>query len=55
MNIDPTLALNGTNQKFIARFHDLENRLKDSGSSVEAATLETMDILWNQIKSEGNK
>ncbi len=21
MNIDPTLALNGTNQKFIARFH----------------------------------
>ena len=52
MNIDPTLALNGTNQKFIARFHELEKRLKDSDSSVEAATLDT---LWNQIKSEDNK
>ena len=55
MNIDPTLALNGTNQKFIARFHELEKRLKDSGSSVEAATLDTMDTLWNRIKSEDNK
>ena len=55
MNIDPTLALNGTNQKFIARFHELEKRLKDSGSSVEAATLDTMDTLWNQIKSEDKK
>ncbi len=55
MNIDPTLVPNGTNQKFIARFHELEKRLEDSGSSVEAATLDTMDTLWNRIKSEDNK
>ena len=55
MNIDPTLTLNGTNQKFIARFHELEKRLKDSGSSVEEATLDTMDALWNRIKSGDNK
>jgi len=28
-----------TNQKFIARFHEPEKRLKDSGSSVEEAPL----------------
>jgi tetrapyrrole methylase family protein/MazG family protein len=52
MNIDPTLALNGTNQRFIARFRELEQRLQRGGSTPEQASLEEMDRLWEQIKRE---
>jgi tetrapyrrole methylase family protein/MazG family protein len=52
MDIDPTLALNGTNQKFIARFHELESRLKDRDLRPEDTDLKTMDGIWEQIKTE---
>jgi tetrapyrrole methylase family protein/MazG family protein len=52
MNIDPTLALNSTNQKFIARFRELESRLKDRNLRPEDTDLQTMDRIWEQIKSE---
>jgi tetrapyrrole methylase family protein/MazG family protein len=52
MNIDPTLALNGTNQKFIARFQVLESRLKEEGLRPEDTDLQTMDRIWEQIKSD---
>jgi tetrapyrrole methylase family protein/MazG family protein len=52
MNIDPTLALNGTNQKFIARFQELESRLKEEGLRPEDTDLQTMDRIWEQIKSD---
>jgi MazG family protein len=52
MELDPTLALNGTNQKFIGRFQELERRLAAQGLSPKQAGLERMDALWNQIKSE---
>jgi tetrapyrrole methylase family protein/MazG family protein len=52
LNIDPTLALNGANQKFIARFQELESRLKEQGLRPEDTDLETMDRIWEQIKAE---
>ena len=52
MNIDPTLALNGTNQKFIARFRELESRLGKQDLRPEDTDLETMDRIWEQIKAE---
>jgi tetrapyrrole methylase family protein/MazG family protein len=52
MNLDPTLALNGTNQKFIGRFQELERRLAGQGSSPKQAGLARMDAVWNQIKGE---
>ena len=52
LQVDPTLALNRTNQKFIARFQELERRLAEEGSKPEEAGLEKMDALWNQIKAE---
>jgi tetrapyrrole methylase family protein/MazG family protein len=51
LEIDPTLALNGTNQKFIARFQELESRLKEQGLKPEDTDLETMDGIWDQIKA----
>jgi tetrapyrrole methylase family protein/MazG family protein len=53
MGIDPTLALNRTNQKFIARFQELERRLGQRGLRPENSDLETMDGIWNEIKDEG--
>lgn len=50
MNIDPTLALNSTNQKFINRFQELEKRLKNMGLEPKEADLDHMDSIWNQIK-----
>jgi MazG family protein len=52
LNIDPTLALNGTNQKFIGRFRELEARLSERDLRPEDTDLETMDRIWEQIKSE---
>ena len=55
MNIDPTLALNGTNQKFINRFQELERRLQDQGRKPEDLDLDALDSIWNQIKTEDSK
>ena len=55
MNIDPTLALNGTNQKFINRFQELERRLQDQGRKPEDLDLDALDTIWNQIKTDEPK
>jgi tetrapyrrole methylase family protein/MazG family protein len=52
LGIDPTLALNGTNQRFIDRFQQLEQRLKERGIPIEEAGLERMDAIWEEIKRE---
>lgn len=52
LGIDPTLALNGTNQRFISRFQQLESRLAAQGLTPREAGLERMDALWNQIKDQ---
>jgi tetrapyrrole methylase family protein/MazG family protein len=52
LEVDPTLALNRTNQKFIARFREMERRLAERGLRPEDSDLETMDGVWNQIKAE---
>ena len=52
LNIDPTLALNGTNQKFISRFHEMESRLQRQNLRPEDTDLQTMDGIWEQIKAE---
>ena len=52
LNIDPTLALNGTNQKFITRFQELESRLREQSLRPEDTDLKTMDRIWEQIKAE---
>ena len=52
LGVDPTLALNGTNQKFIARFQEMEGRLQAQGLKPQEAGLERMDAIWNQIKRQ---
>jgi ATP diphosphatase len=49
---DPELALRGTNIKFERRFGYIERALAAQGRSLESASLEEMDALWNEAKNE---
>lgn len=48
--IDPELALRGTNVKFERRFGYIERALALRGRSLESASLQEMDALWNEAK-----
>lgn len=44
-------ALHGANAKFSRRFEALERLAAERGMDLEAASLEEMDALWDQVKS----
>lgn len=48
--INPEIALNQTNQKFISRFSYIEEQLSTQRKDMESTTLEEMDALWDQAK-----
>jgi ATP diphosphatase len=48
---DPDMALRGTNAKFERRFAFIERTLAANGRSLESATLDEMDELWNEAKA----
>ncbi|HWK66856.1 MAG TPA: nucleoside triphosphate pyrophosphohydrolase [Rhizobiaceae bacterium] len=50
LSIDAETALRGTNEKFRTRLHYVERALEARGSSLEAASLEEMEALWQQAK-----
>ena len=50
LKIDAETALRGTNEKFRSRLHHVERELEGSGSSLEKATLDEMEALWQQAK-----
>ena len=47
---NPEMALRGTNAKFERRFAYIEHALAAKGRTLEAASLEEMDALWNEAK-----
>ncbi|MGN6146793.1 MAG: nucleoside triphosphate pyrophosphohydrolase [Mesorhizobium sp.] len=51
LKLDSEAALSGTNEKFRSRFHHVEQALEASGSSLDEATLEEMEALWQQAKA----
>jgi MazG family protein len=55
LGVDPGLALHGTNEKFVRRFSQVEERLKVLRLTLREAGLSVMDEIWNQIKSEEQK
>lgn len=50
LNIDPELALNKTNDKFIERFSYIEENARKKGRTLEDMTLKEMDELWEEVK-----
>lgn len=49
--IDPETSLKKTNRKFIERFHFIEQELEAVNMSVEDASLEVMEDLWQKAKT----
>lgn len=50
LGVDPEEALNRTNRKFTNRFHAIEQSLDKTGRTLEAASLEEMEALWQKAK-----
>lgn len=50
--VDPESALERTNKKFIRRFNYMEKRAAEEGHTLHELTLDEMEALWQQAKTE---
>jgi tetrapyrrole methylase family protein/MazG family protein len=50
LKIDPSVALQHTNRKFINRFKHVEKRMKETEQEMKIENLEIMDGFWNEAK-----
>lgn len=50
LGVESEAALAAANEKFIRRFHAVENRLVAVGKELGKATLEEMDAAWDEVK-----
>jgi len=50
-NIDPEMALERTNKKFIKRFNYLEEQTIKKGKSLQDMTLDEMNVFWEKAKT----
>ncbi len=51
LQVEPEAALKVTNRKFRRRFRYIEEKLKERGRSLDAATLDEMEELWQEAKN----
>lgn len=51
LHLNPEIALRRATHKFQARFRIMESRLHQAGQSVETATLEELEPLWQEAKA----
>src|SRR5262245_58854411 len=51
LDADPEAMLRATNRKFERRFAAVERALADRGKTAQAATLQEMEDLWNEVKA----
>ena len=50
--LDPESALRKTNRKFRRRFQWMEQRLGESGATIESASMDELESLWQQAKRQ---
>ena len=50
LRIDPELALQAANRKFMRRFHWIEAELRRRGIAISTAGSELMETLWEEAK-----
>jgi ATP diphosphatase len=53
LELEPEMALRAANEKFKRRFHFIEDALNSDENSLEAASLDEMEALWNKAKQAG--
>ncbi len=52
LKVNPEIALQFANRKFISRFQAVEKRLKGQGREWEDASIEELEELWESVKSQ---
>ncbi|MFC5051341.1 nucleoside triphosphate pyrophosphohydrolase [Rubritalea spongiae] len=52
LKVDPEVAIDCTNHKFLNRFEKLESKLGEQGLSLETASLEQMEEQWQAAKEK---
>jgi MazG family protein len=52
LSLDPESALRKANRKFRRRFRWMEQRLHESGTTPESASMEELESLWQQAKQQ---
>ena len=52
VNVSPESALETCSVKFIRRFNELEDSIKQAGGTLESATLEEMERFWQKSKEK---
>jgi tetrapyrrole methylase family protein/MazG family protein len=52
LGIDPELALNQANEKFIRRFSQIEDLATEQDQALRGMSLEEMDQLWEKVKAQ---
>ena len=55
LKVDAESALASTNEKFRMRFHFIESELAAANRSLDGASLEEMEALWQQAKTQAQK
>jgi uncharacterized protein YabN with tetrapyrrole methylase and pyrophosphatase domain len=55
LRVEPEAALKSTNRKFRRRFRHIEDGLRARGRSLDAATLDEMESLWQEAKVVSRK
>jgi len=53
--LDPESALRKTNRKFRRRFEYLESKLREQGRKPSTASLDEMEVLWQESKQQEQK
>jgi tetrapyrrole methylase family protein/MazG family protein len=53
LKVDPSVALQGANAKFVRRFSHVEKRMRETGRELGAGNLEAMDAFWEEAKLPG--
>ncbi len=53
LGVNPEDALRRTIDKFTRRFRHVERRFQESGKSMRDATLQEMDVFWDEAKARG--
>jgi MazG family protein len=54
LGVDPELALQSTNRKFLERFHYIEARLAEQDRSPADSSMEELEALWQEAKQRHN-
>jgi len=52
LGVNPEMALRQANKKFIKRFRFIEEALEKEGKTLDQASLEEMDKIWDEVKDK---